>query len=114
GIISQRGSDAHDYGIHEGAQAVEMIEPFGAVDVVGMSGCSRSAPIERLPDLANHKQVIDLPRPQGPKNPVPPGRAIALAGPDRRHGVAPMQVLSTSGDGIDHTHRLLKEWVQAS
>src|SRR6266436_4192867 len=84
-----------------------MIEPVGAVDVVGVSSCGRGASVKRLPDLANHKKIIDLPRPQRPENSLPPGRTIAASGPDRRHGVAPMWVLGRSGDGIDHMHEIL-------
>src|SRR6266446_5952598 len=84
-----------------------MIEPFGAVDVVGVSGRGRGPSVKRLPDLANHKKIIDLPGPQRPENPVPSGRASAASGADRHHGIAPMWVLGMSGDGIDQMHGIL-------
>src|SRR5262245_42026760 len=84
-----------------------MIQAFGAVDVVGVSGRGRGAPVKRLPDLADDKKIIDLPGPQWPENPVPPGRAIAASGPDRRHGIAPLRVLGMSGDRIAHIHGIL-------
>src|SRR6266851_5896918 len=84
-----------------------MIEAFGAIDVAGVSGRGRGAPVKRLPDLADDKKIIDLPGPQGPEDPVPPGRAIAASGPDRRHGIAPMRVLGMSWDGINQMHGIL-------
>src|SRR5260370_38054172 len=84
-----------------------MIEAFGTVDVVGVSGRGRGAPVKRLPDLADNEKIIDLPGPQRPENPVPSGRAIATSGADRRHGIAPVRVLGMWGDGIDQMHGIL-------
>src|SRR5262249_19652017 len=85
-----------------------MIEAFGAVDVVGVSCRGCGAPVKRLPDLADHQKIIDLPSPQRPEDPVPPGRAIAASGPNRRHGIAPLRVLGMWGDGIDQVHGILE------
>jgi hypothetical protein len=59
-VVGDRGADADDDGIDERAQAMKMIEPIGAVDVMGVSGGRRRAPVERLPDLADHDELINL------------------------------------------------------
>src|SRR6516165_10833958 len=65
-----------------------MVETVGPVDVMRMPGRGRGAPVERLPDLADHHEVVDLASAQGPKNSFPFRGAVAAAGADRHQGFA--------------------------
>src|SRR5262249_20451673 len=58
-VIGERRADADHDRIHEGAQPVQVDEPFVAVDVVRVAACRGDAAVQRLSDLAHHHEIVD-------------------------------------------------------
>ena len=84
-IVGQRGADADDDGIDQRAQAMQMGEPFGAVDVVRVSAGGGDAGVDRLAALRRRppcrrpcRGAADRKSPAraaGIKNPIPEASA---------------------------------------
>jgi hypothetical protein len=59
-VIGARGFDADEHGIDQRPQAVEVQNTRRPVDVMRPAGRRCHTTVERLPDLANNNEVIDL------------------------------------------------------
>ena len=96
-IVGKRGADADHDGVDQRTQAMQMGKPIGAVDVMGMSAGGGDAAVERLAELADHHQVIDRPRRNGPKI-SSQGGGSKLSDSRSIRGTSPhVSVLSSSG-----------------
>lgn len=106
-VVRDRRADADDDGINKRAQAMKMIKPIGAVDVMGMPGGGGCAPIERLPDLANDDELIDLACRERREDLVPSRQVSGTTGANGGECVAPA-IIGMSRNCIGETHASLK------
>ena len=82
-IVGYRGTYTYHNCIDDRSQPVQMCEARWAIDVVRMTAGRCHAPIERLTDLAHHKELIRRISAQGPKNGVPVRRQGNHLGSDQ-------------------------------
>ena len=61
-IVRERGADADDDGIDQGAQPMQMEDPGRSIDVMGVPGDGGDAAIERLADLADRQRLPKVAR----------------------------------------------------
>ncbi len=109
GIVRDGGPDPDDDGIDQRAEPVEMVEPFAAIDVVGMPGHRCGTAVERLADLPDHHEIVHQPGAQRPENALPPRRRMAQPGPDGSERIAPAGVVLGGRDGLDQAHGIPRE-----
>ena len=67
-VVGERRADPDHHRIDQRAQPVQVGKAGRAVDVVGMAGGGGDPAVQRLADLADHHQVVDLPARSGPNS----------------------------------------------
>ena len=79
-VVRDRRADADQHRIDQRAQPVQMRKTRRAVDVFGMSGDRRDPAVDRLPDLADHHEIVDRPLAQRAEPLLPRLRQGAVQG----------------------------------
>jgi hypothetical protein len=88
-IVGERGPDADDNGVNDGAKTMQMRKPGRAVDVMGMTAARGDAAIERLADLTHNNQPVRSRASERPENLLPHRRQRRDGITDQRGHVFP-------------------------
>jgi len=54
-VVGNRGTSAHDHRIHQGPEAVQMLDVLGSGHEMRVAAVGGDAPVQRLPELCDHQ-----------------------------------------------------------
>jgi hypothetical protein len=81
-VVENGGADPDHDSIDQRAQSMQMVEPGGAVDVMGIPAGDCDAGIDGLAALSHQDEVVDRAFPQRPENVLPWRRQRAIGAPE--------------------------------
>jgi hypothetical protein len=70
-IVGDGRANAYDYTVDQRPQTMQMGKARRSIDIFRMPGLGRNPPIERLPDLADHHQIVHFALSQWAKDGAP-------------------------------------------